>query len=188
MRDATAAAGLPADAELPVRASIDASAPVGLGRKVIADSVVALSDDLNTPGVMAAQMDCLKLMNDLLSTKRGRKDPMRAEKLTALASGLWSSLVLVGFGGIDVRATIEELRRIALARMCVSEEELRRKIRDRRQARLDKDFATSDSIRDELDAIGIKLMDGPEGTDWKPSARLDVAAGGGSKELETSSA
>ena len=103
---------------------------------------------------------------------------MRSEKLSALCSGLWSSLVLVGLGGadIDVDGTIESLRHIALARMQFSEEELRLKINARAQARRDKDFAASDSIRDELAAIGIKLMDGPEGTDWKPDARLDVAS------------
>ena len=77
---------------------------------------------------------------------------------------------------------------------CDREQPARPTIETRRQARIDKDFATSDSIRDELEAIGIKLMDGPEGTDWKPSARLDVADDlgadfkGKAEELETSNA
>ena len=177
IRDAMVVVGAPTS-QLPIKESISASAAVDVGRKLVADSITCMSDDLNTPAVLNAQMECLKTMNDLLSTKKGRKDPMRREKLSALSSGLWSSLVLIGLGGadIDIDDTIESLRRIALTRIQFSEEELRRKIDARAQARRDKDFAASDSIRDELAAIGIKLMDGPSGTDWKPDARLDVAS------------
>ncbi len=37
----------------------------------------------------------------------------------------------------------------------------------RKQARADKNFATSDQIRDQLKEAGIQLLDGPEGTKWE---------------------
>ncbi len=37
----------------------------------------------------------------------------------------------------------------------------------RKQARANKDFHTSDQIRDQLSAQGIQLLDGPEGTKWE---------------------
>ncbi|MCH2528095.1 MAG: cysteine--tRNA ligase, partial [Dehalococcoidia bacterium] len=37
----------------------------------------------------------------------------------------------------------------------------------RKNARKQKDFATSDSIRDKLAAIGVILEDGQSGTTWK---------------------
>ncbi len=40
-------------------------------------------------------------------------------------------------------------------------------IEARNKARAEKDFAESDRIRDELDAMGIVLKDGPEGTTWE---------------------
>ncbi|MCZ6835666.1 MAG: cysteine--tRNA ligase, partial [Planctomycetota bacterium] len=40
------------------------------------------------------------------------------------------------------------------------------KINERNQARAEKDYATSDRIRDELLALGIVIKDGPEGTTW----------------------
>jgi cysteinyl-tRNA synthetase len=41
------------------------------------------------------------------------------------------------------------------------------KIIERREARTNKDYATSDRIRDELLEMGIEIKDGPEGTTWK---------------------
>jgi cysteinyl-tRNA synthetase len=40
-------------------------------------------------------------------------------------------------------------------------------IREREQARRDKNWARSDEIRDELSGLGILLEDTPEGTKWK---------------------
>jgi cysteinyl-tRNA synthetase len=43
-------------------------------------------------------------------------------------------------------------------------------IKERSDARLQKDWAKSDEIRDTLKKMGVILEDGPEGTTW----RLDV--------------
>jgi cysteinyl-tRNA synthetase len=51
------------------------------------------------------------------------------------------------------------------------DDELKAKIEDmleqRSQAKKAKDFATSDAIRDELIAMGISIMDTPQGTLWE---------------------
>ena len=44
---------------------------------------------------------------------------------------------------------------------------IERRIQERTEARVNKDFATSDAIRDELAGRGIVLEDGPDGTRWK---------------------
>ena len=43
------------------------------------------------------------------------------------------------------------------------------KLIERKEARVAKDFARSDAIRDELTAAGVEVMDGdPLGWDWRP--------------------
>jgi cysteinyl-tRNA synthetase len=47
------------------------------------------------------------------------------------------------------------------------DEEIEQKIRERQQARKDKDYALADKIRDELKSQGIILEDTPAGVRWK---------------------
>ena len=45
--------------------------------------------------------------------------------------------------------------------------EIKRAIEARNQARVSRDFAEADRIRDQLAEQGVKLLDGPEGTRWE---------------------
>ena len=46
-------------------------------------------------------------------------------------------------------------------------EEIETLIRQRTEAKKAKDFAASDAIRDKITALGITLMDTPDGTFWE---------------------
>ena len=49
----------------------------------------------------------------------------------------------------------------------LSDADINKKIQERTEARANRDFATADAVRDELNAAGIELLDGPEGTSWQ---------------------
>ena len=49
----------------------------------------------------------------------------------------------------------------------------------RAEARKAKDFATADRVRQELEQLGIWIMDSPQGTTWRPGLPALPAAGGG---------
>jgi cysteinyl-tRNA synthetase len=51
--------------------------------------------------------------------------------------------------------------------MDLSREDVEAKILTRTEARANQDWAASDTIRDELDAAGVMMMDGSEGTTWR---------------------
>jgi len=48
-------------------------------------------------------------------------------------------------------------------------EEMRTLVTERDAARAAKDYATSDELRDRLQAMGLEVMDTPEGTKVRPS-------------------
>jgi len=51
----------------------------------------------------------------------------------------------------------------------ITAQEIEDRLVERKEARLVKDFQRSDTIRDELAAAGVEVMDGdPMGWDWKP--------------------
>ena len=106
-----------------------------------ADFMDALLDDFNTPKAIA-------ILHQMA------KDKPAQLKRCALILGfldktaeMWASLRKTNTAPID-EAAIEQL------------------ILKRNQARVERDFATSDAIRDELTAMGVTIKDGPEGTSW----------------------
>lgn len=110
----------------------------------------ALNDDLNTPRAMAELFALAKAVEVSEGAQR------EAAKGQLLAAGGLMGLLQAepddwfsGAAGDDLRETVEGL----LAR--------------RIEARRTKDWATADRIRDELNALNVVVMDGPEGATWR---------------------
>jgi len=111
----------------------------------------AILDDLGTPLALTA-------LEEVIAAKK--VDP--AAKLKLIAA-LGSVL------GLDLLGLSREDLCIRPKAATLTEEEIEAQLAARKQARADKDFATSDRIRDELTAKGVEIMDGdPLGWDWKP--------------------
>ena len=105
----------------------------------------ALEDDLNSPKALAVLED--------LATPAGAADL----KAGAQFMGLLQSNADEWFRG-DTGAD------------ALSEDEIAKRLAEREEARAAKDFDRADQIRKELEAAGIALEDGPDGTVWR---RLD---------------
>lgn len=56
-----------------------------------------------------------------------------------------------------------------MTRAGLTEDQVLHKIQERTAARKNKEYEKSDCIRKDLAAVGIALMDGPDGTIWRPS-------------------
>jgi cysteinyl-tRNA synthetase len=67
------------------------------------------------------------------------------------------ALLLEGFGELGYR----------LSDGVISTDQIEGLIKDRKDARLNKDWKKADRVRDMLAKAGIELLDGPEGTKWQ---------------------
>jgi len=113
--------------------------------------VEALQDDLNTPRAMAELFALAKTLET--STKEPERQATKAALLGAGAllgflqadPNAWFK----GAAGDDLAAKVEAL------------------LAERAAARKAKDWATADRIRHELDALGVIVMDGPDGATWR---------------------
>jgi len=152
-----------------------ASAADGPGEDLIREVHAALADDLNTPSAVAALSGPVKAMNDLMHTKKGKKQGDRVPLLHSYQQGMTGALRLLGLLPEDVSSTMAELRQLALVRSGLSEAQVAAAIEERGAARAAKDFAAADAVRARLEQVGICIMDTPQGTTWKPGPRLHVA-------------
>ncbi|GMM92833.1 cysteine--tRNA ligase [Qipengyuania sp. MTN3-11] len=109
----------------------------------------AMSDDLNTPQALVA-------LEDALSAKKVEDGAKRAviEDMDRVL-------------GLDLFALERSDLRIRPRDTQIAEEEIEAELLRRKEARLAKDFATSDAIRASLAARGVEVMDGdPLGWEW----------------------
>lgn len=147
----------------------------GSAHDLLATVVHSLLDDLSTPQAISTLSAPLKQMNDLLSTKAGRRQKDRLNVMADLSLAIQQVLQLLGLDPPDLAKTLVELRTLALQRACMTEEEVTGRIEERATARKAKDFAAADKIRLELAGKGILIMDLPAGTTWRPGAVAENA-------------
>lgn len=132
----------------------------------------ALTDDLNTPLAMASLSSPLKTLNDLVSTKKGKKAVGRNVALRDLVKTVEETLEAVGLPHEGGEGLLEELRLLTLARAGLTQADVDEAVAKRAEARAAKDFAESDRIRDELGAKGVALMDGGSQV-WRPATVIN---------------
>ncbi|MEQ1931063.1 MAG: cysteine--tRNA ligase [Parvularculaceae bacterium] len=119
-----------------------------------ASILMALDDDLNTPEAIAG----LHELRDIAVQMTGDA------KLRALAS-LKSAGELMGLFASDPAQWFKA--RSGTAPTGPDDAEIERLIAERASARLAKDFARADGIRDDLLKQGVVLEDGPKGATWR---------------------
>ena len=171
LAEADAAAAAAGDDGAPPPTSGPAAEARAAAAALPAACASALADDVNTPAALAALSAPLKAVNDLLTTKAGRRAPGRAAALRDLACALRAALEPLGLAdGGDPGRELDALRASALVRAGLSESELAERLAARDAARRAGDYAASDSVRLDLSARGIGLMDGGAagGIAWRP--------------------
>lgn len=131
-----------------------------LGARIAA----ALDDDLNTPVALAHLSAFQRQVNELID--RAQKEKIPAPAKDAVAAAFQALEDRLGLGS---EAPLDFLRRVRdrrAAKLGIDAPYVAQRLQDRSAARKAKDFAQADAIRDELSALGVELLDRPDGTDW----------------------
>ncbi len=112
---------------------------------------LSMDDDLNISGGLAAIFELVRWGNRAMVEGR-----LSVTGATGLMDLIRKFDHVLGVLDMDSGLTVE-----------VDADFIEAKINERVNARTNKDFATSDAIRDELAALGVDLIDTPDGTKWK---------------------
>jgi len=106
----------------------------------------AMDDDFGTPGAIAAVFDLVRVINHSLDRGRPASGQLREVRLELI--GLLDMLGLAGLGDPAGGDAPQEVLDLLAAREA---------------ARVGRDFASADALRDQILAYGFELRDGPDG-------------------------
>ena len=116
----------------------------------------ALNDDLNTSLALSVIDDFINTSNDNLD-----KNPKDKNLKQEIVANIEFIQFILGFGGNDAYSYfqfgIDENNKLEIEKL----------IEQRTEAKKNKDFTKADSIRDELTAMNISIMDTPTGVVWE---------------------
>ena len=115
----------------------------------------AMNDDLNSPIVIAHLFDGARMINTVLD----KKATISEEDLEELKSLF--PLFMYEILGLKEETANNEAREEAYGKV------VDMLLEQRMQAKANKDWATSDKIRDELAALGFEVKDTKDGFTWK---------------------
>ena len=117
----------------------------------------AMNDDLNTPIVISHLFEGVKIINNIVAGN----NTISAEDLDELKSIF--QLYWVDLLGMKAESDSSGKREVAYSKA------VDMLLEQRLLAKQNKDWATSDKIRDELAALGFAIKDTKDGTEWKLS-------------------
>lgn len=117
----------------------------------------AMNDDLNTPIVISHLFEGVKIINNIVAGN----NTISAEDLDELKSIF--QLYWVDLLGMKPESDSSGKREVAYSKA------VDMLLEQRLLAKQNKDWATSDKIRDELAALGFAIKDTKDGTEWKLS-------------------
>lgn len=150
----------------------DAIAVLELGRAFPERLAESLREDFNTSQTLGHLFTLARAVNRMAGHKKAKKrgGPVVAPALAAFQSVAEN----IGLMAMETQAFIEEVKDKRLGARGLDRAQIDAEVANREALREAKEWAQADEVRDRLDALGIVVMDSPEGSRWR--VRLDTPA------------
>ncbi len=133
--------------------------------------IEAMNDDFNTAQAIGHLFEGVRALNRLNMEASKKPSALYAEPLKNGIRAIRESAASLGILEENPSEYLHKRSLEAIAKAGLSEQEILDAIKNRNEARKDKNWEEADRIRDELAARGVVLKDGPEGTSWSASIR-----------------
>ena len=143
----------------------DAQTVLDLGTSFQEKMLNFLDEDFNTSGVLGLAFELARAINRFAAHKKAKK--RGGPLVVAALEGLRSMNEAIGLLGADAASFQDEVKQKCLLRLRLDATQVEAQLASRQEARANKDWATSDQIRDALDAQGILIMDTANGVEWR---------------------
>jgi len=131
------------------------------------------ANDFNSAGALSVLFTLIRDYNHAMMQGKASQTPSVVLASQALLNIMEKDIGdILGVAQLDPRKMLTDLERIRLSRLQasgvdqVSSEDIEQKIKDRLEARKQKDFSLADQIRDDLLQKGVVIKDSPTGTTW----------------------
>ncbi|WP_457572657.1 cysteine--tRNA ligase [Desulfolithobacter sp.] len=126
----------------------------------------AMDNDFNTAQAVGLLFDAVKTLNKITRALPASPAAEDVATLRQAAADLRELGGILGLLGQDPAAYVAAKKQALLDRLDISVEEIEELIARRSEARKNRDWATSDAIRDKLLSYGIELQDSQDSTTW----------------------
>ncbi|MDY0274013.1 MAG: cysteine--tRNA ligase [Desulfomicrobium sp.] len=126
----------------------------------------AMADDLNTAAALGHVFVLVKIINRILEDKGLRKSAQGCDQLKYALKLFERWGEVLGLFMMESQEFLDQLRHSRIKRRNIDATLIEEKMTQRQKARVAKDFARSDAIRDELLTLGVTIQDLPQGASW----------------------
>ena len=125
-----------------------------------------MDDDFNTPQMLGRLFEVVRAYNNF-ARMPGKMTPEKKAAAEVFFHWLKNKGSILAMFQLKPEEYLLALDNRLLEAKELKREDIDKLVADRTQARADKDFATSDKIRDQLAEMGISIQDTPQGTFWE---------------------
>jgi len=142
--------------------------------KILNEFIEEMDNDFNTAAAISKLYSIFKYINTIMKNAKKDKRAETANTLVKIHNNLREVYGILGLFEQEPDKFIAEIKEKYINKLDINEEDIKSKIEERTDAKMNKDFTKADSIREDLDKKGIILMDLKDGTKWDIKALFEL--------------